>query len=254
MAAPVSYPQKVTRGRRRGRGRHARPVATLSGLATELVVGTVLLGAAGVAGVAFVHRPWPNRLDVAGFAALAPEPSSRLWHDVAALGSLPVLLGGIAVCVLSSLWKDRARALACVLGPGAAVFVIERIAKPLVGRHVTALGGNSYPSGTVTAVAALVIVAALVAPIALKPFVSLVGLLAILAVSAAVIAMRWHFPTDTLGGAAVGAGSVLALDAGLHLPGVLRSRRRRRGRPGVVPPSGGRSHQGRRDLDGVRAS
>jgi len=195
-------------------------------LGLELALGLALLGAAAVAGFAFVHRPWPNRLDVAGFAAFPAAPTSRRWHDIADIGTLPVLVAGIALSIVLSIWRDRARALACLVGPIAAVLVTERIAKPLVGRHVTPFGGFSYPSGTVTATAALITVATLASPRVLRPLVGVAGLGVIAAVSAAVIAMRWHFPTDALGGACIGVGSVLFLDALFHLPARLEQPKR----------------------------
>lgn len=197
--------------------RHARRRPARRRLSAELATGALLLAAAGLAGLVFVHRPWPNRLDLAGFAAFPAEPGSRSWHEVADLGSLPVLLGGTTACALVALWRDRARALACLLGPAAAVLVTERIAKPLVGRHLSVLGGNSYPSGTVTAIAALAAVVVLVSPRLLRPLAAALGLVAILATDAAVVAMRWHFPTDAIGGMLVGVGTVLVVDAALHL-------------------------------------
>lgn len=213
-----------------------RPVCR--GERVELGAGLVLLAAAGVTGVVLVHRPWPNRLDAAGFAALPAAPGSVPWHDVAAIGSLPVLLAGIGLCVLATLWRDRARALACVLGPGAAVVVTERVAKPLVGRHLGVLGGNSYPSGTVTAAAALACVVVLVTPRRARPLAAAFGIAAVAATGAAVVAMRWHFPTDALGGALVGAGAVLVVDAVLHAVDLARRRTGRSGTPRHLPRHG----------------
>lgn len=214
----------------------------------ELVVGLVLLAAAGLAGLVFVHRPFPNRLDAAGFAALPAEPSSPGWHEIADLGSLPVLLAGVGICFVLVVWRDRSRALACLTGPAAAVAVAEWVAKPLVGRHLTVLGANSYPSGTVTAVAALAMVVVLVAPRLLRPLAGLVGLAALLATSAAVIAMRWHFPTDTLGGACIGIGAVLVTDAAFHVRLPAKDRRSR-----APLPADEARHPAKRALD-ARAS
>lgn len=210
------------------RRRHARRRGGGSLLLAELLVGVALLAGAAAGGFFFVHRPWPNRLDAAGFAAFPAAPSSARWHDLADLGSLPVFAGGIGFCALVALFSDRARSLACLAGPALAVVVTEQVAKPLVGRHLDVLGGNSYPSGTVTAVTALAVVAVLVAPRFLRPLAALAGLAAVAATTAAVIALRWHFPTDALGGICVGGGTVLVVDALFHLPGVARQRRRAR--------------------------
>lgn len=228
---PGAYPRLVAPLRLATRRRHARHEGGGAALLAELLVGIALLAGAAAGGFFFVHRPWPNRLDAAGFAAFPAAPASSRWHDLADLGSLPVFAGGIGLFTLLALLRDRARALACVAGPGLAVVVTERIAKPLVGRHLGVLGGNSYPSGTVTAVAALAAVAVLVAPRLLRPLAALVAIAAVAATSAAVIALRWHFPTDALGGICVGAGTVLVVDGLFHLPRLARARRRRRARP-----------------------
>ena len=210
----------------------ARPAAVVG----QLTAGIVLLAAAAAAGFVFVHRPWPNRLDAAGFAAFPAAPLSPGWHHLADLGSLPVLLGGMAAGFALTCWRDLARALACLAGPVLAVVVTERVAKPLVGRHLTVLGGSSFPSGTVTAVASLAAVAVLVAPGWTRLVAALPAAAAVLATSAAVVALRWHFPTDAVGGALVGLGTVLTVDAVAHLPGLAR-RRGARGRPRRGQPS-----------------
>ncbi|MCU1490308.1 MAG: putative rane protein [Acidimicrobiaceae bacterium] len=206
--------------------RRNRPPMSSVWISIEVTLGVILLGGAALAGYAFVHRPWENRLDVAGFAAFPAVPNSRHWHLIADIGTLPVLLVGIALSIAFSVWRDRARALACLVGPIAAVLVTERIAKPLVGRVVTPFGGFSYPSGTVTAATALVVVVVLALPLMLRPFAAVAGLAVVAAVGCAVVALRWHFPTDAVGGALVGAGSVLFLDGLLHVPGLVRARYR----------------------------
>lgn len=196
-------------------------------MTVELVVGLALLGGAALAGIAFVHRPWENRLDVFGFAHLPAEPDSRRWHLIADLGSLPVLLVGIGAAALLAVWRDRARALACLVGPLVAVLVTERIAKPLVGRHVTPFGGFSYPSGTTTAATALAVVAVLVLPRLARPLGAVLALAVVVGVGCAVVALRWHFPTDAVGGALVGSGAVLLTDGAFHVVAALAAGRHR---------------------------
>jgi membrane-associated phospholipid phosphatase len=204
--------------------------ASPSVLAGELALGVTLLSLAAIAGYALIRRPWANRIDAAGFAALPANPNDILYHRLADIGTLPVLLGGIALAIALSIWRDWPRSVACVLGPIAAVLTTEHIAKPLVGRHLVAFGGDSYPSGTVTATAALVTVITLAAPVLLRPLFGLGGLAVISAVSIAVIGMRWHYPSDTLGGACVGVGAVLTLDALVHVPRTWTARRATRTR------------------------
>ena len=183
----------------------------------ELLLGCFLLGGATLAGFAFVHRPWPNRLDVIGLRVFPAHLSSRWAADLAHLGSMPVLAVGVgALCVAGVLSRDWARAAACVVAPMGAVLTVQLVAKPLVGRHFEGSSGLSYPSGTVTAVAALATGVLLVAPRLAKPAVAVMGGVVVAAVCVAVVVLRWHYPTDALGGAGVGAGAVFALDGALH--------------------------------------
>jgi membrane-associated phospholipid phosphatase len=99
-----------------------------------------------------------------------------------------------------------------------AVLIVQDLAKPLVGRHLGITGAASYPSGTVAAVAALMTAAVLVTPALGRPLVAVAGTAVTAGVCAAVVVLRWHYPTDALGGVAVGVGAVLALDALAHLP------------------------------------
>jgi membrane-associated phospholipid phosphatase len=203
--------------------RHTAPGRDLrrrAGIAvSELTLGAALLLVAAVAGLLFVRRPWENRFDVIGYSLVPARPSSRWYRDLAELGSSTALFAGTAVLTFVALWRDRARALACLAGPLCAVLVTERVAKPLVARPGV-LGGDSYPSGTVTAVAALATAVVLVAPRLVRPLAALVGAGAVAAVSVAVLGLRWHFATDAAGGALVGCGALFTLDALAHLPGL----------------------------------
>jgi membrane-associated phospholipid phosphatase len=179
----------------------------------ELFLGCLLLGAAALAGLVFVHRPWPNRVDAIGFWLLPADLSSRWAADVAQLGSLTLLItGAVALCVVAALSRNWTRALSCLIAPIAAVLIVQSVAKPLVGRHFEGTAALSYPSGTVTAVAALAAAAFLVVPRFAKPLMAMAGGAAIVAVCAAVVVLRWHYPTDALGGVCVGVGAVFAVD------------------------------------------
>lgn len=197
--------------------------ATLGGTALELAAGTLGLGLAALAGLAFVHRPWPNRLDVWGYRVLPFDPSSGWAHDAAGLGSLTALVVGVIVVFLVGVGRDWVRALACGIAPVVAVVIVQDLAKPLVGRHLGSTGASSYPSGTVAAVAALGTAAVLVAPRLVRPLVALAGIVAVVGSGVAVVVLRWHYPTDALGGLAVGVGAVLALDALAHVPWAVAS-------------------------------
>jgi membrane-associated phospholipid phosphatase len=214
--------------------RGASPIGTV----TELLLGALLLGVSALAGLAFVHRPWPNRLDVWGYRALPADLTSRWAHDLVHLGSLSALVVGVAAVFIVGVLRDWVRAVACAVAPVVAVLVVQDLAKPLVGRHIGITGGSSYPSGTVAAVAALAVAFTLVVPKLLKPLVAVAGAAVVVGVSAAVIVLRWHYPTDALGGIGVGVGSVLVVDGLFHVPWAVAAlfRRDRPGRQVDVRP------------------
>ena len=197
-------------------GHHTRAVV-------ELLLGCLLLGGATLAGLALVHRPWANRLDRIGLQLLPADMSSRWASDLVRLGSVPFLAVGITGLVLVALLsRNRAGAISCIVAPVVAVTVVELVAKPLVGRHIDGTSAFSYPSGTVTAIAALAAGAVVVAPSVARRAVAVLGGLLVVLTCAAVVVLRWHFPTDALGGAAVGVGAVFAVDGLLRLVGSTR--------------------------------
>lgn len=185
--------------------------------------GVALLGAAALAGLLLAKRPGPNRVDAAGYFRVPSDPRSHLANELVKLGSLPVLLAGVSVIFLVAIFRDWVRAFACAAAPIAAVEIVERVAKPMVGREIGA-GGFTYPSGTVTAVAALAAALFLVSPRLLRPLSALVGALAVGGVGVAVLVLRWHYPTDVVGGVWVGSGIVFFIDALAHLPWLFAAR------------------------------
>jgi membrane-associated phospholipid phosphatase len=201
--------------------------ASAVGITAEVTLGALLLGLSALAGLVFVHRPWPNRLDVWGYQVLPLDSGSRLAHDLVTLGSLTALVVGVVAVFVLGVLRDWVRALACAAAPLVAVLVVQDLAKPLVGRHIGLTGGSSYPSGTVAAVAALAVAFTLVMPRLLRPLVALAGAVVTVGVSAAVIVLRWHYPTDALGGIGVGMGSVLLVDGLAHIPWVVAALFRR---------------------------
>jgi membrane-associated phospholipid phosphatase len=223
---PAANPPTTTpslQGMREPSRRRGPAAATRIGTGVELVLGAVLLGAATLAGLFFVRRPWPNRLDTFGFTVLPADYSAGWAHELTHFGSVTALVVGAIVVFAVGATRDWVRGLACAVGPLLAVLIVQEVAKPLVDRHVNAFGGASYPSGTVTAVTALATAAVLVTPRLLRWLTAAGGVLFVGATCAAVVVLRWHFPTDALGGICVGAGAVLLVDALFHVPWALRA-------------------------------
>jgi len=185
--------------------------------------GVALLGAAALAGLLLAKRPGPNRVDAAGYFYVPSDPSSHLANELVKIGSLPVLLVGIGLIFAVTIFRDWVRAFACAAAPIVAVEVVEHIAKPMVGREIGA-GSFTYPSGTVAAVAALAAAVLIVSPRLLRPLSALAGALVVAGVGVAVLVLRWHYPTDVLGGVWVGSGAVFFIDALAHLPWLVVAR------------------------------
>ena len=191
----------------------------------EFVIGTGLLAAAALAGLLLAKRPGPNRVDAAGYFYVPSDPRSHLANEIVKIGSLPVLVAGVVVIFLVVVSRDWVRALACAAAPVIAVEVVEHIAKPMVGREIGP-GFFTYPSGTVAVVAALATSVFLVTPRLVRPLTAVMGVFVVLAVGWAVLVLRWHYPTDVIGGVWVGAGAVFFIDAVAHFPRLLRARER----------------------------
>ena len=184
------------------------------------MAGAILV--AGTLVVAFlVHRhPGPDALDQWVFSVVGPAPhSSRLIH-LTDLGAVPVAVGGSVLAAVVAVGRDRRTALACLVGPGLALVLVEWVLKPTVARYY--FGVLSFPSGTITAVAAVATAWVVAVPGWLRVPVLVVGAGLVASTSVAVIALRWHYPSDALAGGAFGVGVVLLLDGVLHGAGARR--------------------------------
>jgi membrane-associated phospholipid phosphatase len=191
----------------------------------ELALSMAMLGAAAVAGLLFAKRPGVNRVDAAGYFYVPSDPHSHLASELVRLGSKPVLVVGVIIVFLVAIFRDWVRAFACAAAPIIAVEVVEHIAKPMVGREIGS-GSFTYPSGTVAAIAALSTAVFLVSPRLVRPFTALAGAMAVTGTGLAVLVLRWHYPTDVVGGVWVGSGSVLFIDALSHVPWLFATSRR----------------------------
>jgi membrane-associated phospholipid phosphatase len=182
---------------------------------SEAIAGLVLLGCSAFFAILMRVRPGANVLDRWGFDLVAKSPNSAFFIHTTDLGSPAVLVGGCVVGALIVVRRDRVRAVACLLGPLMAAVLVELILKPLVGRRFE--GVLTYPSGTVTDVTAVATAWVVAVPRRARPVVVTAGALAVALVALAVTGLRWHYPSDALGGIVLGVGTVLLVDGLLHL-------------------------------------
>ena len=80
----------------------------------------------------------------------------------------------------------------------------------------------------VAVVAALATAWVLAVPGWLRVAVAAAGSVVVVAMTVAVVALRWHYPSDALAGAAFGVGVVLAVDGVLQMVGARRTSSRLR--------------------------
>ena len=190
----------------------ARPVVTA--VVTLSATVTAILGAL------FAHRARAGWLDAAIDAQVRASLGGHraLLNRVAALGTpIPVIAMTAALvlaCLVTRRW--RGAVLVAVAVP-AAQAVTELLLKPLIGRT---LGGSlSFPSGHATSVFALATAVAILLAGPLRPpipatarlLLALAAVLAAGAVAIAVVGLGYHYFTDTVGGATVAIGMVLAI-------------------------------------------
>jgi len=149
--------------------------------------------------------------------------------------TIPAVVLTVALALGCLLTGRRRGAVLAILAVPVTAVITDGLLKPLV--HRTYIGQVVYPSGhtaTVVALAATatVLLAAPPPPGMVRPLrvlILAVAYLACVAVIVGVIAVRFHYFTDTVAGAAVGIGTVCGLALVLDLiPAVWPSRIPRR--------------------------
>lgn len=206
----------------------ARPIAAwllACCVAITTVVGMLVAGQARADPLdhgadAAVRTAFRGHLRLLYLIADIPEPVQY--------GLLTVAL--IAACLLTRRVRGAVLAALSLL---VAIVLTEFVLKPLVGR--TLGGALVYPSGHTSRSFALAAVIAVVLlgperpplPFAARLALALTALLIATAVAVAVTGIRYHYFSDTIGGAAVGIGTVaamaLALDRALAAWAARRS-------------------------------
>ena len=184
-----------------------------------LIAPIVLLALGGAAlaaalGKHYAGTDFPGRIDVAvdGRVAFRLADHPRLMDRLVQLGApSTVALVALGLAVVGAATRRTRAAVFALIAPIGSSALTELVLKPLVDRHKQT--GLAFPSGHTTGAFSL----ALTVAVLLLPhrtdlrvrlgFVRLVlglGALALAAGTAvALVALRYHYATDTLGGAAV---------------------------------------------------
>ena len=203
----------------------------------EIAVGAALVALVMAGAFYFAVRPRSTSFDRWIFAAL-PDIGRSALTSITWFSRPAVIIVGPVVLAALVYRRDRPRSIACLIGPILALSTSELVMKPAVGR--TLGGALTYPSGSTVGAAALATAAVLAAPVRWRGVAAALASAYTLWMALAVVALRWHFPTDALAGVLYGLGVVLMVD-GLAWRILRRVRHRgpeRDVRPARVPRPG----------------
>jgi len=185
-----------------------------------------------VLGVLVAHQTQPDPFDRATDAPviswLAGHQGIALWLAFPASTIPAASLSAVIVIVCLLARRPSGAALAALAVPAVAA-LNDGLLKHLF--HRTYLGLLSYPSGHTATMCALATTLAVLLIIPPRPagarallwLIPAAACLLTIVVATGVIALRWHYFTDTLAGAAEGIATVLTLALLLDLPPVKRS-------------------------------
>ena len=191
-----------------------------------LLVAFACLLAMAATGLLALASPGAHERDAAmlhGFMTLDRPRVHGVMVLVAHLADpLPYLLVGAALIVWALhrglRWRAGAVATLLVVTGASTQALKHLLAQPRFEAWLGSdqVGEASWPSGHSTAAMTLALCAVLVAPVALRPALAVLGGAFAAGVGYAVLGLAWHFPSDVLGGFLMaGAWTALAV-AGLR--------------------------------------
>jgi undecaprenyl-diphosphatase len=167
-------------------------------------------------GVRYAGSRRPSRLDVALIHGVHASVGEKDWvaASLVSPSSPAAVYVVIAVTVLLALLaRRRELAVLAVVGPALAVAVVELVGKPVVDRRLA--GYLCYPSGhtagTLSALTVAMLGLAAGARIVRRVLALVVWAVISAAVMVGIVAMGYHYPTDTIAGLGVALGVVLPL-------------------------------------------
>jgi membrane-associated phospholipid phosphatase len=145
-----------------------------------------------------------------------------VWGFVLIGGVFPLALGLIGLYYLAGRWGRRREAIAATVVVVAANVTTEILKlalahpriQPILGPHQ--VNAASFPSGHATSVMSMAIAALLVVPPRWRAVTATGGAALVFGVTFSVLVLRWHFPSDVLGGLLVATGYGFAAVAALR--------------------------------------
>jgi membrane-associated phospholipid phosphatase len=171
-----------------------------------------------VLAVVFSHRHEGSPFDQAVYAQVYKSfVGERGWLQAMLVPTDPVLLViVVALVVMVAVARRRPRvAVLAVTGPLLAIGLNGVLLKPLVGRTINN-GNLAYPSGHTTGLVSVLTVLVLATltsrvPKSLISLVIVVALLLTTTAATALVGMKYHYVTDTVGGACLAVATVLGV-------------------------------------------
>jgi undecaprenyl-diphosphatase len=207
--------------------RHTRAWPVLAGCVIAIAaLGLLLRGQAQPDGL-------DSAVDTAMVASLGGHQGVLPWLTQPG-STIPLIAVSAAIAAGCLLARRPNGALLAVIAVPVTAFVNDTVLKHLVGR--THLGQLSFPSGhTASAMTLATVLGVLLHDPARRTATRVVRAAFVVAacavtamVAVGVIGLRWHYFTDTVGGVALGTGTVLALALLIDLsPAMLRAARPR---------------------------
>ncbi len=158
------------------------------------------------------------------------------WGFALLGGFVPLALALVPLYYLAGLWGRRREALAAIVVVLAANVTTQllkvalshpRLQPILAGDQVNAA---SFPSGHATSAMSMAVAALLVVPPRLRTATAIAGAALVFGVCFSILVLRWHFPSDVLGGILVATGYGFAAVAVLRHLRVRPGERRVAGR------------------------
>jgi membrane-associated phospholipid phosphatase len=198
--------------------RISRPLFMAAAAAAVLL--SVLIGAYYVAPVSSADAGALH-----GLGSLTDHPLLRHVANLFAHSADPgpIVAGLAGLCAIALVRRRPLRALAAAVlvgGAGAATLLVKAAAAhpryhPVLGFHQ--LDASAFPSGHTTAAMSLALAGVMVAGRRWRTPAAIAAGVYALGVSVSLIILRWHFPSDVLGGMLVATMVSLLVVAGLRL-------------------------------------